>query len=559
MIGTIRKHSGWLWGVIITATIVSFVWWGAGPSGHTGNGRGGGNFGTIYGHKITLQDFVEMQNEFLLFYRFRNGEWPDRNPNLTKEEIARQVYMRLLLRQKALDMGIYVNDNMAVQAAAEMLHSVGRNGQAVPEPVFVKQVLQPEGLTAGDFERYVRDELAIQQLIQSQGLPGMLITPQEAAAAYVREHQEFSAQAVFFSASNYLSGVTVTPAAVAQFYTNYLAAYRLPDRVQVSYVAFAATNFLAQSRAEWAKTNFDEVIASYYSQLGPDYFPDARTPEAAKAKIRELLIHNRAMTDANQRANDFANAVFAQAPTNGPATPEILVTVAKQKGLTVQATAPFGRNYGPTEFEAPASFVRAAFALTPDEPFAGPVAGEDTFYVIMLNKILPSEIPPLDQIRARVTEDYRLREATLRAQQAGTNFVQTLAGRMVAGQTFAAACVAAGLHPEALPPFSLDTQELPELGSRAEFGQLKEVAFGTPIGRASGFVETGDGGFILYVQSKLPVDQAAMNAQMPQFIQQLRHARQTQAFNDWLQIEINHQLHNIPAFQQSAPTAPNPS
>ena len=50
-----------------------------------------------------------------------------------------------------------------------------------------------------------------------------------------RENQEFSAQSVFFSPSNYLSAVTVTPDAVAQYYTNYLAAYRLPDRVQVSY------------------------------------------------------------------------------------------------------------------------------------------------------------------------------------------------------------------------------------------------------------------------------------------------------------------------------------
>ena len=100
----------------------------------------------------------------------------------------------------------------------------------------------------------------MEQLQQAIGLTGELVTPQEAAAAYQRDHQELSAQIVFFSASNYLSSVTVTPAAVAQFYTNYLAEYRLPDRVQVSYVAFEVTNYLAQARAEWARTNFDEVV-----------------------------------------------------------------------------------------------------------------------------------------------------------------------------------------------------------------------------------------------------------------------------------------------------------
>ena len=96
--------------------------------------------------------------------------------------------------------------------------------------------------------------------IQTIGLAGALITPQEAAAIYQREHQELSAQIVFFSASNYLVVRSpVTPEAIAQFYTNYLAEYRLPDRVQVNYVEFKVTNFLAQAKAEWAKTNFDDA------------------------------------------------------------------------------------------------------------------------------------------------------------------------------------------------------------------------------------------------------------------------------------------------------------
>jgi hypothetical protein len=555
MIGTIRKHSGWLWAVIITATIISFVFWGAGPSARSGGRRGGGDFGTIYGRKITLQDYVEAANEFELFYRTRYGEWPDRNPNLSKNDSEREIYIRLLLNQKAKELGIYVPEANVVAAADGMLRSIGRNGQPVPMDLFVKQILQPKGLTADDFERFIRHDLAVQQLIQTMGLPGELVTPQEAVAQYAREYREFSTQAVFFSASNYLSAVTVTPAAVAQFYTNYLAAYRLPDRVQVSYVAFEVTNFLAQSRAEWAKTNFDEIVNVNYRQIGPNYFPDAKTPEATKAKIRELLIRNRALTDANQQANDFASALYALEP----AKPENLNTVAKQKGLTVHLTTPFDRTYGPKEFDAPPDFIKAAFVLAPDEPLAGPVVGPDAVYIIALVKQLPSEIPSLNQIRARVTEDYQLHEATLLAQRAGTNFVHTLASQMTNGHTFASICVAAGLQPRALPPFSWSTRDLPELGDRVELGQLKQAAFSTPVGRTSGFEETSDGGFVLYVQSRLPVDQAAMNAEMPQFIAQLRRARQNEAFSEWLKIEINRQLRNAPAFRQQSAAMPNQS
>jgi peptidyl-prolyl cis-trans isomerase D len=545
MIGTIRKHSGWLWGIIIIATIISFVFWGAGPTARTGGGgRVSNNFGMIYGHKITLEDYVEARNEFYIFYRIHYGQWPDKNPNLSKTDLEREIYVRLLLNYKAEALGVNVGDDVVVAAADEMLHSFGRNGQPMPIDAFVKLFLQPERLTGDDFKRFVHHDLAIQQIIQTMGLPGELVTPQEAAAEYERGHREFSVQAVFFSASNYLSAVTVTPAAVAQFYTNYLAAYRLPDRVQVSYVEFNVSNYLAQSKAEWARTNLEEVVEANYRQIGPDYFPDAKTPEATRAKLRDLIIQRRAATDANQQANDFANALFALEPVK----PENLATVASQKGLTVHLTAPFASAYGPEEFQAPPEFTKAAFQLTPDEPLAGPVVGPGATYIIALVKQLPSEIPPLDQIRARVMEDYRLQGATQLAQRAGTNFVHTLTSQTGAGHTFASACATAGLQPQTLPPFSLSTRDLPELGARAELDQIKQVAFSTPVGHASGFGETSDGGFVLYVQSQLPVDQAVMKAQMPQFMAQVRRAQQNEAFNVWLQMEANRELRNTPAY-----------
>ena len=547
MIGTIRKHSKWLWWVIAGLTIISFVvFMGTGPTRNSGIG-GNGDFGTLYGHKITQQEYISARNEFFLFYWFHNNEWPDRNPNIKEKDLNEQIYLRLMLTQKAGALGIYVSDESAAMAAGEMLRSLGRNGQTVSIQAFVQKVLTPEGLTAEDFERFARNDLVIQQLVQMMGLNGSLITPQAAAAAYRREHQEVSAQIVFFSASNYLAQVTVAPPLVAQFYTNYQAQYRVPDRVQVNYVEFNLTNFLAQAQAELAKTNFDELVDMNYRELGPDYFPDAKTPEAAKAKIRDLLIRQRALTDARAQANDFATAVFALAPTNNePPKPELLAAAAKQKGLTVRLTAPFSSLYGPDEFTAPETFTKAAFGLTADDPFAGPIIGSTSVYEIALDKKLDSTIPPLDQIRDRVTQDYRMMQATMLAQRVGTNFAPSLSGQLTAGHSFASVCISAGLHPEPLPPFSLSTQELPELADRASLAQIQNTVFGTPAGHASGFVGTEGGGFIVYVQSRLPVDQAAMNADLPQFTASLRRQRESEAFNQWLQAEANRQLRTTP-------------
>jgi hypothetical protein len=552
MIGTIRKHSKWLWWIIAGLTVISFIYWGVTPATRNASGaRISGDYGTLYGHKITQQEFLNARNEFFLFYWFRNYEWPDRDPNIKEKDLNDQIYLRLMLTQKARTLGIYVSDEAAAMAAGEMLRSpglsraLGLSGQSVPVDLFVKRVLSPEGLTADDFERFARNDVVIQQLVQVQGLDGSLITPQEAAATYQRAHQEVSAQIVFFTASNYMAQVAVTPAGLAEYYTNanlLKQQYRLPDRVQVNYVEFNLTNYLAQSKTEWAKTNLDEVVDSAFQRYGMDAFPDAKTPDAARAEIRDQLIRQRALADAQQQANDFANAVVNQTPQR----PENLAAVAKQMGLTVRLTAPFGSLYGPEDFSAPATFSKAAFTLTPDDPFAGPIVGSYACYEIALAKQLPSEIPPLDQIRDRVTQDYRMMQATLLAQRAGTNFVATLAGQMASGHNFASACVTAGLHPESLPPFSLSTQELPELNGRASLAQVQQAAFGTPAGHAGNFEETGDGGFIVFVQSLLPLDQSAMKTDLPQFTAALRRERENEAFNQWLQIEANRQLRTTP-------------
>jgi hypothetical protein len=548
MIGTIRKHSAWLWWIIAGLTIFSFVYFmGQGPTRNGGRG-GGGDFGMIYGHKVTAPEYVAARNAFFIFYRLHYGEWPNRAKNLTETDLERETYIRILLDRKAADLGVHVGDDAIVAAANEMLRTLGSKGQPVAMDKFVGEVLAQESLTAVDFKHFVAQDLSIQQLVQALGLPGALVTPQEAAAFYQREHQEVSAQAVFFSASNYLAQVVATPGAVARFYTNYLADYRLPDRVQVNYVAFELSNHLAAAEQKLGETNLDDQVAGIFREHGMETIPGAKTADEEKAKIREALIRQEAAAATHQEANDFAKTLFAMDPVKA----ENLAVVAKKMGVTVHSTAPFAASSGPEDFNAPEDFVKAAFSLTTDDPLAGPVAGADAIYVLALAAQLQSTIPQLDDIRGRVTEDFRQREAALAAQRVGTNYAAAILPQLAAGKTFAVASVAAGFSPEVLPPFSLSTSELPALGDRVELNLLKRVAFGTPVGRTSGFVETADGGFVLFVQSQPPLDQADMNAQLPQFTSQLRRSRQNEAFNAWLQAEANRELRNIPSLSKPA-------
>lgn len=538
-----------MWLIIVTLTIISFLYWGASPAARYDHGHSGG-YGTIYGHAVTREMYVQAQQQFRLYYWMRSGSFPEKSETFKRDDMERETYVRLMLTQKAKDLGVSVSEDAVVVAANEFLLSLGRNGQPVPLEEVNKRILEPEGLTLTDLQNFLRSDLVIQQLVQTLGLSGSFVTPQEAGLLYDREHQEVAAQAVFFSVSNYLAQVAITPAAVADFYQKNQAGYREPDRVQVNYVAFEVTNYFSAAEQKIGRTNLDAQVETVFRQHGMEAVPGAKTTEEAKLKIRQALLQQEAAVETRQQANEFASELFAQEPVKA----DNLTTFAKTKKVTLHSTKPFDANSGPEEITASA-FTKEAFKLNAEMPFAGPVAvpsanAPETYYVIGLAAQLPSAIPPLEQIRARVTLDFEFYEAALLVQRAGTNFFATATGQMAAGKTFAQAAAAAGLAPTVLSPFSLSSSDVPEAGERAEIGQLKRAAFTTAPGHVANFLQTQDGGFVLFVQSLQPVDQAKKTADQAQFLNQVRRGRQNEAFNLWLESEANRELRSTPVFAE---------
>ena len=208
----------------------------------------------------------------------------------TREETEQGIYIRLLLGEKAKQLGIHVGEDALVAAARIFCARSAATASRSRWTSLRNRCWRRKDWAWRILQNFLRDELVVQQMIQVLGLSGALVTPQEAGQLYDREHQEVSAQAVFFSASNYLAQVAATPAAVGQFYTNYMAAYREPDRVQVSYVFFNVTNYLAAAEQKSAGPIWMTRSNRFTANTGWKPFPDAKTPGEAKAKIREFFI-----------------------------------------------------------------------------------------------------------------------------------------------------------------------------------------------------------------------------------------------------------------------------
>ena len=187
---------------------------------------------------------------------------------------------------------------------------------------------------------------ALQELIATVGLGGKLVTPQEMRDLYKREHEELATAAVFFSASNYLAGVTVPPDAVTQFYSNRLATYRIPDRVQVSYVKFDLTNFTAEASAGAGQDDQSGPADRRGVPARRDQFParmEGAVPGGGRRKMREARRKQLELQSARKKAVEFATPLFDMEPMRA----DNLEKLAKEKGLAVRITAPFDRETGP--------------------------------------------------------------------------------------------------------------------------------------------------------------------------------------------------------------------
>ncbi|MEO7300068.1 MAG: SurA N-terminal domain-containing protein [Verrucomicrobiota bacterium] len=552
MIGTIRRHQQWLWGIIILAIIISFVVYFSPNSRSLLDSQGSYNFGSIKGRTITQEEYRAAHQEIELFYFLRSGKWPDRDDSQRNSfDIERETYNRIVLVEKLKELNV----QPTIEATARWITEIFRSSEDQTFPMeryqaFVKNELAPRHLTSDDFYRFARHQVGQQHLISVFGLGGKLIAPQEAESFYRRLNEPLSTEAVYFSATNYLSAVSTTPQILGQFYTNNMARYRLPERVVVNYVKWEMTNFLADADKQMrAITNLSQRLDAVYAQTGgTNTYKDEKgiplSVAAAKDKIKEDERKKIALISAKKQANTFLTELLQGHSETNPVTSPDLQKLAKAKNLVAKTTTPFDQRGGATDLKLPPLFVRAAFSAMPEDR-EQTILGEEGAYVITVQQKLPSEIQTFEKVQQEVEKDFRAEETFNLAQQKGTAFGQSVTNGIAQGKKFAEICAEAKIKPVVLPAFTLSTRSLPELGENTTLDQLQNVAASLTPGKASGFNPTATGGFVLFLKEKLPVDEALLKTEMPEFLIRQRDQRMSAAFNEWFQ-KLSQEMRLVP-------------
>lgn len=539
-----------------TVTIVSFVAFFS-PQRRKQAGWTGprDQVGSINGRGINRDEYAGAYREAELRYLFSYGDWPGNDTaRQAGNVIERETRQRLLLLEKLNELNIQVTEPAVAQWIMDAFRD--RTDKSFREETyrnFLKNVLPSRGLSQSDFERFARHEVAIQHLVALAGTAGKLVTPQEAETLFRQQNEEMEATAVFVSSSNYIAQVTTDPSSVAAYFTNHLASYRIPEKTLVSFVKFATSNYLAEADQELAKnTNLNQYVEATYLQRGTNAFHDASNqplpPAEAKQKIREEIREAAAMEEARRKAVAFANELFEmKEKTNA------LESLAAAKGLVSEVSEPFGPYQTPSNMKVPPAFSQVATKLSNDEPFAEqPLQGDDGIYIVALKGRIPSQIPPLESMQDRVTQDYQNSRALELARAAGRELQTALTNGLAQGKTFESIAAEKGVSPVLLAPFSRKTTTLPGIPNSSDSSLLVSTAFNVSPGKVSPFIPTRTGGFVIHVRSVLPVADTKLQAELPEFLKSLRQSRQYQAFSDWFRKEMDTARISLPGDKKSA-------
>ncbi len=540
MFATIRKHQQWLWIFIIAAVIISFVIYFTPTSSNSSRGSGGGSFGSLDGQPLTRRAYMEAWQDVRLSYFLRTGNWPDQaDAKRTGFNVDRETRMRLVLLARLKKLNVQVDEASIAQWIVERFSS-DRQAAAAKQNYenFVKREMTRAGMVEADLQRFIRNEVGIAHLAAVAGVAGKLTTPREATALYRQEQEKVETEAAVFSLTNFLASVKVEPSSLAQFYTNRQSLYAVPERIEVYYVRFPLTNYFAQADARMSRdTNLSVEIDRAYLSAGPQTFTDTNgqvmSPEAAKTMIRERARNNQALLEARKAAAGFAVALDAIKPTKA----ENLKDLATSSNMVVGVTEPFGEMSSPKELKVRSNFAELAFKLTEAEPISPPIGGEDGFYLVALRQRIPREIPPLDNIRSRVVEDFTRDQALTLARQAATNLHTALVEGLAQGKSFVQVCTASKVTPILIPTFTPSTRALPDLDRRLDFSLVRSASHGVEVGKVSELMPTRDGGFVLHVKGRTAATEAELKAELPKYLATLRQSMQFEAFNDWFRTQ----------------------
>lgn len=443
----------------------------------------------IYGRSVSQAEIDRAARRFQLARALGLSEFVFSlvgNPRSQDEAVENFVWNSFVLSHEAREMGITPPDSEVVRVL-KGLPSLQTNGQFDPVKYqqFTQNMLGPNGFTNSQFEELLRDTLRLKRLMELVGST-VEVTPTEFRTLYTRDNQKTEVSLIRYKLSDFTADIEPTKEEIDQYYKDHGPSLLTDEKRVVRYVEI---------------------------KLG-----DEEKKLTGKARME-------ALQKQSARAENLGQALLEPGADFG--------AVAEKMGLAVKTTPEFTAAKPPPEFAAVSEAAAAAFSLTKAAPESDPVESADGLLVLHLEKIIPRRPLTLEEAQPRVVEAIR--------QERGRNALTSKANAtrakiteaLKAGKSFADAAAQAGAKPEPFPAFS-SVEPAPEPFAAEVASKASEL----PKGGLSELLPTLEGGLLVYLIQRDPVDEAKLAQAQETQIGNARSFKRFEAFNEWLRLRL---------------------
>jgi len=460
-----------MWFVAI-GVIATFVLWGTATRyGEKGGPR---DAGTLFGKKISFDEFERAFEECRLFGIIRYGE--EFSKIASGDKLTRDAWDRLTLLKEAQALKFSVKDNELAQAIASM--PLFQNGGKFDQKLYLHIIRHGFRVEPKDFEDAIRNTLLIAKL-QEKVFSGVVISPENVKEEYKRLHEKARAAYILVDPKEFREGIEPSGEKLKAFYSAHSDSFHMPEEVEIEYIGL----------------EFSKQEASAGGGL-------ASGENAAKKAAGELSIELVRNPDFEAMAKKY-NATFGK--SGFFAKGEVILAIGHSPQIA-----------------------DAAFDLKNKE-ISDPIKTPNGYYIIRLISKREAHLAQFEEAKEAVRRASIDEESARLAKEKALAALSVIKEKLSKGADFTAAAKEAGFEVRATNLFSRGEY----IDGISESDEFADAALGLKPKEISGAVKTPTGYAILSQQEYVPMDEAAFTKERADFEKVLRIKKQIEHFGIW--------------------------
>ena len=522
----------WLWGAFALLVAIAF---GASDIWSSASRNSGENvsIGLLAGKNVDPVRFDSIVRLLRLEKRMAEDDSPI-DP--------RAVWERYAALERASEAGLRIPDAMI--GAAVHGDSSFRDADGAFSARRYREILAGADLTPAQYEAVLRNSFLLETLRRAVA-SGPWVAPSLLEDRLRGFTDSYTLQTATLSNAFSAAAAEVTPEEVRAFYDSHLSAFDEPERRQVAYVSFKASDYAGQVGSFEAEGEEDPVL-DYYNDHYEEFLVDGKEDEMkpideVRPKILEALAAEKARDLAYRAAGDFADRFLDREAADR--VPADFARLAAESGYQVQTTRLFRASGDyPVNFRVAPDFVALAFDLggTSVQDLVGdPVgAGQDEVFVEMLVTNVPAHVEPFESVSDRAAALAREDKADRSFQDAVGVAREGFVRGLEEGKDFAGLAAELGLATGTNVVFSALQAGQPD----APVPAPREVArLMVQLGKgdfSGDYVPVDGGAMFFYVVDRRPGDANASGFVRMQMSRQMADAAGENVWTQWLKANL---------------------